>query len=102
MVKEKEELTALEQVVISAIPADNFYDGFECGAIWSGIFCSDVPGLNEHQVGAVLVSLQKKGFVDVTAPGESGYAEGTLDLTEKGKAWLKDKGIVNENGFLIR
>lgn len=64
-IMERENLTLKETMVLLSIISSDFYEnGYDSG-VWNNVFCDEVPGMSAKQVGALLVTLSKKNFVNL-------------------------------------
>lgn len=96
-------LTALEEKVMRAIPEECFYEqGFD-SILWMDIFLDCIADVSTKQSRMVIVNLKKKGLIDFQAAHGSGSGEGsTLWLLDAGKQWLKERGLVDDEGYPLR
>jgi len=92
----KDTLTELETKVMQSIPEDYFYeDGFS-STLWLDAFIDTVTRhtkIQPNQTRALLVTLQTKEYI-----GMLGGKDGYLWLSDKGKTWLLENGLVNQDG----
>ena len=88
-------LTNLEEKVMKAIVKDDFYEAGFDSALWVDILLDQNLNIGGKVGRGVISSLIKKDFIIATG-------DGAIYLEEKGKAWLLEQGLVNEEGFEIR
>lgn len=90
-------LTELEQKTIKAIIENDFYEeGFDSW-LWNDCFIDRISGVDAKQARALLVTLDKKGYLEVT-----GGKDGSFKLLQPAKDYLLNCGLVNENGYKKR
>lgn len=86
-------LTELEEKVLRSIPKDDFFEHRFESEIWNDCFFDGTCPIPAKQGRAVLVSLEKKEFIELFG-GKDGYTR----LTDLGCAWLVNKGVLQQNG----